>query len=620
MPPEVQHITPSAKVSPSDLLALPLYRKAVLQDGLDATGAKVRTLYFGEHEITFEGPVEFDFAEGLIAQPSFIAREAMHWGRGCDWATASALLEPLLDLGIVQPPAANSNARPVAPTRRMGSPLPEGPASGPSRWTHAEQLSRDLCGRRLSPAHVELVIPVFRIAHAELDLEGRQVGEANVFPPALRMATETEWRACPHSGTRYQAATPMNITAMRSMRAHWPQMMEMLKRLRSLYLERYPLDQNGWTVAGIERLATLVMAVPTFQCLRMDKPVAQGGLHPVLASIFRVTDGLRMTAHQMLFVPGAEPNLSPDAQLSPREIYDYAERNYNFFSEHGVCAGPRVMIEEFLAVLLEGYPPRDDAPVDLDPAVLDALASADRAFDYGLLGLQVHFVAFSHWPLMARAAEALSAACDQPASPFAIGVRALDAAIKAAGYHSDEARRSARLAAYAALARRCNAGLPRALRTDIPLDGWQDGSSGAVASIMEPLRIALHTVPELSRPQSLAAAHLALTEFTLAAHRVLAVALSIQDKLNGLLGRAPSEAEAEFEAADMQIHLLIQNRTPAPPPHLIDLLSATTGLGLSLTRSGARPIYPHSADLSPGSVPTPDLPTRGRQISAPPAL
>jgi hypothetical protein len=42
--------------------------------------------------------------------------------------------------------------------------------------------------------------------------------------------------------------------------------------------------------------------VPTFALMRARHRVANGALHPALSSLFRVTYGVRMTMHQMLFV------------------------------------------------------------------------------------------------------------------------------------------------------------------------------------------------------------------------------------------------------------------------------------------------------------------------------
>jgi hypothetical protein len=135
-----------------------------------------------------------------------------------------------------------------------------------------------------------------------VDADQRQVGEANVFPPALRLDVPTKWRTCNLPGSRYQSEQPMNVTAMRVMRAHWPQMMAAMLRVREGYLCRFPEAAGAWTIGHVERLATVVLAVPSYQLMRQQGRIENGDLHPALSSLFRVTDGVRMTMHKMLFV------------------------------------------------------------------------------------------------------------------------------------------------------------------------------------------------------------------------------------------------------------------------------------------------------------------------------
>ena len=269
-------------------------------------------------------------------------------------------------------------------------------------WFECEDITRELAGRAIELGHLELVIPVFRVAHMTMDAEGRQVGEANVFPKALRLDVPTRWRTCIYSGSRYEDERPMNVSALKTMRAHWPQMMSALLHIRDAYLRRFPDAATGWTVGHLECLSTLVLALPTFMLMRAQDRVANGDLHPVLSCLFRVTDGLRMTTHQMLFVPVAEATLSCDTPMTSAEVYAYAERNHAFASTHGVCAGPRVMIEEFLSVLIDGVRPAGVDEVVLDAPVQAALEAVEQAFDYGLLGLQAHVAVFSLWPVMTR--------------------------------------------------------------------------------------------------------------------------------------------------------------------------------------------------------------------------
>ena len=140
----------------------------------------------------------------------------------------------------------------------------------------------------------------------------------------------------------------MNVTALRSMNKYWTPMMVALRRIRQAYLHRFPQASRGWTVGDLERLSTLVLTVPAYLLMREPPRVENGQLHPLLSSMFRITDGVRMTMHHMLFTPTNENPLPPDAPMTSAELYAYAERNNVFLSDHGVCAGPRTMIEEFL--------------------------------------------------------------------------------------------------------------------------------------------------------------------------------------------------------------------------------------------------------------------------------
>ena len=57
--------------------------------------------------------------------------------------------------------------------------------------------------------------------------------------------------------------TPMNVSALKAMRAHWGPMMAMLLRVRAGYLRRCPDALAGWTVGHLERLSTAVLTLPT---------------------------------------------------------------------------------------------------------------------------------------------------------------------------------------------------------------------------------------------------------------------------------------------------------------------------------------------------------------------
>src|SRR5205085_6132043 len=94
-----------------------------------------------------------------------------------------------------------------------------------------------------------------------------------------------------------------------------------------------------WRGHDLERLSALVLAVVASPQVKKDRRGARE-LHPVLSSMVRVADGLRLTAHQMLFIPGREPARLPSSRVTAAEILAYAERHDAFHSAQGVRAAP----------------------------------------------------------------------------------------------------------------------------------------------------------------------------------------------------------------------------------------------------------------------------------------
>ena len=399
-------LTQRVSVEADDTLVFPKHKRVVTQYAPDASGGPILHLYYDEQDIVFDEPALFAFGETLTKQARFVAGTATTWGQGYAWPRVQELLEQLLEEGILRR-AAEDQPAPSAPQGAWPSPLPAAQSTVARTWFECAPIMRELTGHSLELGYLELVVPLFRVAHMALDAEERQVGEANVFPEHLRLDIPTEWRTCPYAGSRYQDAKPMNVTALRSMNKYWGQMMVGLLRIRDAYLRRFPHTQHGWTVGDLLRLSWLVMAVPAYLLMRSQHRVENGQLHPVLSSMFRVTDGVRMVTETMLYTSVDDEGLAPDASMTSTEIYAYAERNALLHSTYGVCAGPRAKIEEFLRVLVDGHPITGAESVVLEAPVQAALDDLDAAFDYCLYGLQAYAVVFSLWPVMRQSYEQL---------------------------------------------------------------------------------------------------------------------------------------------------------------------------------------------------------------------
>jgi hypothetical protein len=364
------------------------------------TGATELCIYYGSKEVTFDEERLFAFGEQLINRLFFTAESATSWGPGYEWSEVRSMLEALINEGIIKRADAAEDPRGGG---LVPSLLPSSVCPVPRSWSAAEceSITRDLGGRPIEIGHLETVVATYRIAHPALDADGRQVGEANVFPPGLRLDRETEWRVCQYAGSRYRDDAPMNVTALKAMIKHWKPMMAALLAVRAEVHKRLVRSRDGWTVGDLQTFSRVVLAVPAFQLMQGGGSSPQPPLHPILSSLFRITDGIRMTTHDMLFL-SAERTRRPEEPITAAELYGFAERNGMFLSEFGVCAGPKALMDEFFTTVFDGTPVEGIAELELPPELRDLLSPSQlpAAVEYGLLGLQVWAVARSVWLAM----------------------------------------------------------------------------------------------------------------------------------------------------------------------------------------------------------------------------
>ena len=581
---------PRPVLEADDELVFVQHKRLVIQYATDASGGTELHLYCGEKEISFDEPELFAFGEGLAKHARFVARTATTWGEGYDWPRVRELLEQLLTEEILQYADADESGPIATQNVTCPSPLPAARSTVPRTWLECEAITHELTGHTVELGYLELVVPIFRVVHMAMDAEGRQIGEANVFPKPLRLDVPTEWRICPYAGSRFQSERPMNATALKSMRTHWAQMMVALARIRDAFLGRFPQARSGWTVGDLERLSALVLTVPAYLLMRTQQRVENGALHPVLSSMFRVTDGVRMTMHQMLFLPVFEPTLPPDAPMTSAEIYAYAERNYGFYSAHGVCAAPKAMIEAFLHVLVDGQPVENGTSVVLDAPVQAALEDLDAAFDYGLYGLQAYAVVFSLWPAMSRAYERLLAiveAWSGESSATLVGLRECLQTnvqyLRTETLLKTEEWRTSRDLVYADMYAQCASGLGSA------------SSGTTLAECLTPVWLA-HHAPAAEQLRTVLRRRLCRTvtadspaferlvtgvmDYLRQEQAIVRAAGAIQQRINGILGRTPPVRP--FTAAAIDLFNQMQGDV-IRLPYLVDELEKVLALRIVVT-------------------------------------
>ncbi len=593
------HAAPAAAVkalAPEDWLHLPHHQRMVTQRATAEDGTPELQLFYGDKEISFDEPELFVFGETLAKQSRFQAGEALGWGQPGDWARVAGLLQTLIDEGILRhaEEADDADERVLGDAGARPSPLPPAKTESARTWHELPGLMTELAGRPLEIGWLELVVPIFRVAHMSLDAEGRQVGESNAFPAVLRLDVPTRWRTCIYPGSRFQNDKPMNVSALKAMRAHWGPMMAMLLKVREAFLQRCPEAREGWTVGQLERLSTAVLALPAWQLMRREGRVENGRLHPVLSSMFRVTDGLRMSMHHMLFIPFGEPTRRPDTPMTAAEVHAYAERAFSFHSEHGVCAGPKAMVDEFLSVLVDGQLPREGLPATLDPELQAAAADIEHAIDYAMLGLKAYAAVFSHWPMVMRTYEELHAivhawAWVEPTPPVLAAWQWLHGVVdllRASTHLATEAWRADRDVVYADMYAQCERMLsgrlpPKPLGALLASRVVQRDEAAARA-----LRAAVerHFGPGDDDAQRHFRAEwiACLLQYFTQAQAAVSTACDVQRETNHLLGRA--QPERPFQVADIDLYVQLDGHTEGRVPFLLDELRQRFGLEVAIDR------------------------------------
>jgi hypothetical protein len=587
-------ILPSLKAE--DSLLFHKNNRALTAYTFNDAGARELHVYFGDNEINFDEPHLFAFGEALAQQSTFTASDAMYWGPGYSWEQVRDLLEELLRQGVLR----------LALTRQFDlktgalidgarAPLlPPAPSTQARTWFDSEAITRELTGRPLELGHLEQFVPIFRVAHMSMDAEGRHVGEANVFPKPLRTEVPTNWRSCIYSGSRFQADAPMNVSALKSMRADWAQMMAVLLKVRAYYLQRFPQARAGWTVGHLERLSVLVLTLPSYLLMRTEKTVKNGDLHPALSCLFRVTDGLRLTMHQMLFIPVAESTLSPDTPMSSQEVFAYAERNYAFHSEFGVCAGPKNMIEEFLSVIIDGQEPKFAYTEAFAPQVQEALDQLDQVFEYAMGGLQVYAAIFSSWPVMTRTYEELFAITQAWSQHGSQAVRSYCDRLaeqieqmRTRTFLATEQWRGHRESSYGDMYQQCTQVLRSNVQGFEPLA--QQLLPKAPAQHYELFQQLVEALDEqfgcTSVQDALQLDRFAscLLNYFYITQSVLRVASDSQETINTVLGRAP--AKRDFSAADIDVHNLLQLKQDRTLPFLLNEIESLLNIHIHIDKN-----------------------------------
>jgi len=568
-------------LGPGEPLFVP-HRKRLAYEYVVTDGVRELRLDYGRKEIFFDEPRLFAFGEQLTREPAFTGARAMAWGPGYAWPELQPLLETLLDEGILQ--RGDPASEPRVPGGLVASHLPPSVCPAPRFWSlaDAEPITRDLAGHAVELGHLEVFLPIYRVAHAALDADDRQVGEGNVNPWLLRLDRDIEWRVCQYPGSRYRDEMPMNVTALKAMIRYWKPMMATLGVIRGEVARRLAITGPRWTLGELHVLACAVLALPAYPLMRHGGTTPPRPVDPVLSSLFRITDGVRMTTSDM--VTSIARPCSATLEVTGEQLYARAEQDGLFISKAGVCAGPRHMIDELLAIAVDGAPAPGVTGDEIPDGVRALLGELPDAIDYACYGLQLWALAFSTWLAMTEAHEQLVAILDPTADEVLLPRLHADARAIAWKQIADDRERAIHLALYvdtwrlARAAARAPIGAP-ALATELEAAPATDAHAAAAARLRDLLA---GRVPHHARIVDV------IVTYARAEQAILTAMAPLVDAVNTVLARP--RPIRPLSGRDLAVHHRLRG-TAEHFPYLFDSLEAALGLRITVT-AGAIEIDP----------------------------
>jgi hypothetical protein len=379
-----------AELQPSEVLFIPKRRRLTHSRIKNEEGQEILHLFYGEVELIFDEPDIAPLGEKLIEVERFRAEEAMAWSNAepHDWEKIRELLQALLDQQVLKRTSESAAASAETFPSKLGL-APEGrePRTFSGRDDRCPVITEEAFGRAFDLANLEVLVPVYRIAHPAMDADGRQVGENNVTPRTLFLDLPTQRRVCNYAGSRYQDDLPMNVTALKQMAKRWPELLSLTEQFREAVLARLPPRDPASLRAGeLHFLAVCQLAAVGYVLVRGVDPVPNGELDGGLAAAFRLIDGVRLVTNDVLRLTAGQHGC--DTPVTAQSVADYSERYSVYRGTYGVCAGPPALIDEYLRVLLG----EASAPIQAEPTIAARLGDLQAAIDYGLLGQRIESV------------------------------------------------------------------------------------------------------------------------------------------------------------------------------------------------------------------------------------
>jgi hypothetical protein len=248
------------------------------------------------------------------------------------------------------------------------------------------------------------------------DVEGRLLRENRAPEEAIRPG-EIEMKKCPYSGSRQTTPPlPMNMSALRSMKHHWDDVINSVAFMRVAYQEVRGVQKME--LFDLWRVSQLGSALPWYYIFGFGELAAT-----YAASLAKATLGMGIWG-QTVFVRTMTEQWTPPPMTS-RTILELAEGNGTLIAEREVCSAPEKMLLRFYDALLDLEPQMTTPQMTRLAGVRDSAIRFGAYYANMKLALYVLFLArrFIYADLLAalpdsevapQLRELLDASCEPP--------------------------------------------------------------------------------------------------------------------------------------------------------------------------------------------------------------
>lgn len=204
--------------------------------------------------------------------------------------------------------------------------------------------------------------------------DGRQLGEDNAGPPLRQQNVPTEYQIARHKDSRN--GLTMNVSALRDVMQHWNEAISLILANRELLMSKYNYT-SALSLIQLQLLSKLAVALPAYM-VRANKQ----GIDRDLSAMFSIVTGVFMIVEKM--ISEAEVWLDRATHRSAEELYEYADLNGVFISDHGnVCGGAKSKIIEMIDLMIHGTT-EDSKYADGSRALETRAIDCDRFFAYAI--------------------------------------------------------------------------------------------------------------------------------------------------------------------------------------------------------------------------------------------